>query len=45
MHSADTGRNGEGAGRPATDTGRDRSARAPALAVDADPKLLVVGGD
>ena len=35
------GGSGEGAGRPATDTGRERTA----LAGDADPELLLVGGD
>jgi hypothetical protein len=42
---ADTGGGGEGAGRPATDTGQDRTAPAPMPAGDANPELLVVGGD
>ena len=40
---ADAGSGGEGARRPAMDTGRERTA--PATAGDADPELLVVGGD
>jgi hypothetical protein len=44
---ADAGGGGEGpgAGRPAMDTGRERTAPATAPAGDADPELLVVGGD
>jgi hypothetical protein len=42
---ADAGGGGEGAGRPATDTGRDCLVPAPLPAGDADPELLVVGGD
>jgi hypothetical protein len=42
---ADAGGGGEGAGRPATEMGRDRTAPTPAPAGDADPELLVVGGD
>jgi hypothetical protein len=38
---ADAGGGGEGAGKPATDTGRDRTVPAG----DADPELLVIGGD
>lgn len=40
---ADARGGGEDAGRPATDMGRERPAPAPAG--DADPELLVVGGD
>jgi hypothetical protein len=42
---ADAGGVEEGAGRPATDTGVERAAPAPAHAGGTDPELLVVGGD
>jgi hypothetical protein len=42
---ADAGGGGEGVGRPAMDTGRERTVPATAPAGDADPELLVVGGD
>jgi hypothetical protein len=42
---ADAGGVEEGAGRPATDTGVERAAPAPARAGGADPELLVVEGD
>jgi hypothetical protein len=42
---ADAGGSGEGTGRPATDTGVESTAPALARAGNADPELLVVGGD